>query len=177
METTYCSDPIAHQIKFVSAERLRNQQHRNRMAIPRSASGTMRNSHSRRIELLNGIHLVVFDDRRYVNAITRSNGLTISTGNHDYLVSHVERENRENRLKCIPSHFIRRVRALDTLMLNGTQYLRELQQLNIANRTTRPRYKKDINSSLINSHTNFEQPTCSIKQMSATDVKNPSVQQ
>ena len=86
---------------------------------------------------------VIFDDRRFMNAITRSNGLTIIIGNHDYLISHVDMNDRENRLQnAYISHFIRHISTLDTPVLNGTRYLQELEQLVIANRNTWLQYNE-----------------------------------
>ena len=78
-----------------------------------------------------------------MNAITRSNGLTIVIGNHDYFISRVDMEDRENRLQnSYISHFIRHISALDTPVLKGTRYLQELKQLVIANRNMWPQYNE-----------------------------------
>ena len=95
-------------------------------------------------ELENAIEypLVLFDNRRFMNTISRSNGMTIIIGNHDHLASQVDMEDRNNLVRnALISHFVRQI-STNTPVLNGNRYLRELQQLVLDNRNTRPRYNE-----------------------------------
>ena len=69
--------------------------------------------------------------------------MTIIIGNHDHIASQVDMEDRNNPVRnALISHFVRHICALNTPVLNGNRYLRELQQLVLANRNTRPRYNE-----------------------------------
>ena len=76
-----------------------------------------------------------------MNVIHRSNGITIIIGNHDHIASQIDFEDPENRLRnALISHFVRQINGINTPVLNGDAYLRELIGLVTANRNTRPRY-------------------------------------
>ena len=76
-----------------------------------------------------------------MNVIHRSNGITIIIGNHDHIASRIDFGEPENRLRnALISRFVRQVNGINTPVLNGDIYLRELQGLVIADRNTRPRY-------------------------------------
>ena len=76
-----------------------------------------------------------------MNVISRSNGITIIIGNHDHIASQIDFEDPTNRLRnALISRFVRQINSLNTPVLNGDAYLRELENLNLADRTTRPRY-------------------------------------
>ena len=95
-------------------------------------------------ELENAIEYptVLFDNRRFMNIISRSNGMTIIIGSHDHIASQVDMEDRDNSTRnALISHFVRHV-SLNTPVLNGNRYLQELRQLVLANRNTRPRYNE-----------------------------------